>query len=656
MKIYNGLAFNGGNGIAITGFVNNETAAVVSGTVTYSGNAQGAIVTGIYDITPAGLTAANYYFDYVTGKLTVDKASLSITAKDSSLVYNGVAFAGGNGITYSGFVNGEDSATTLTGTVAYSGSSQGAVNVNSYNMTPGGLVANNYNITYQTGTLTVKKAALIATAKDSSKVYNGLTFSNGNGVTYAGFVNNEDSAYALTGTLTYSGSSQGAKNVNSYDIVPGGLAAANYSLTYANGTLTITKAALVVKANDTARCYGIANPVFKVSYNGWVNNETTAVLATTAIASSMADMQSAAGNYTIVPSGATASNYAISYINGVLQVNALPVSTITATAGTVLCGNNDTLIIKASGNFTYEWYIDNAMIANETGNQLNAFNTGAYTAKATDANGCVNLATNSVALTRLLKPTPAFSFDSYCQSTAVTFINSSDVAVSGIVDYTWSSGDGQSSASVAPQIVYATPGNYTVGLTATPQACPSLAVTVTHPVSIEALIPGIRLNTVNTTANLPTAVTARNLTNASYTWIPASGVSNTTVYNPVITISKQQDYLVQMDFPSGCVTVDTLLVTALVTTDVLVPNAFTPNGDGQNDLLRVNLRGAKQLHYFKVFNRWGKLVFVTKDPAKGWDGRWYGELQPLATYVWTVEAVDDNGHVFHRQGAVTLLR
>lgn len=57
-----------------------------------------------------------------------------------------------------------------------------------------------------------------------------------------------------------------------------------------------------------------------------------------------------------------------------------------------------------------------------------------------------------------------------------------------------------------------------------------------------------------------------------------------------------------------------------------------------------------------MFNRWGKKMFETSDPAQGWDGRVNGELQPLATYVWTAEAVDANGQVFHRQGSFTLLR
>lgn len=90
--------------------------------------------------------------------------------------------------------------------------------------------------------------------------------------------------------------------------------------------------------------------------------------------------------------------------------------------------------------------------------------------------------------------------------------------------------------------------------------------------------------------------------------------------------------------------------------DILVPNVFSPNGDRQNDELHVNLKGVKQLHYFRVFNRSGKKLFETSDAGKGWDGTFNGTPQPFATYVWTAEGVDDSGRVFRRQGSVTLLR
>ncbi|SIT34795.1 gliding motility-associated C-terminal domain-containing protein, partial [Filimonas lacunae] len=655
-KVYDGNAFAGGNGLVYSGFVHSEdSTAALTGAVFYNGNSQGAINVNSYDIIPGGLSAANYAITYAKGTLTVGKAALTVTAKDSTKVYDGVTFSNGNGVSYSGFVNNEDSTAALTGAVTYTGTSQGATNVNTYTIVPGGLVAENYSIVYADGTLTINKAVLEVTARDTVKTYDGLTFNNGNGVTYSGFVNNED-ATVLTGTVSYGGSAQGSVNSGDYAIIPSGLNADNYSISYTNGKLTVNKAALMATANDTARCYGITNPVFRISYNGFVNNETKAVLVSEATAASIANAQSVAGGYTIEPSGAAGDNYTISYANGTLTVHALPVSTISAVEGTVLCGSNDTLTLTASGNYTYEWYLDNLVITGQSTAQLDAAKTGSYTAKITDMYGCVNSATNSITLIRLLAPSPAFSFDTWCAGTPVAFTNASDASTSGTVTYTWNSGDGQTSTAANTQFTYAAAGNYTAALTIIPTACPVLATTVTKNIAIEASVAPVRLATVNTTAYLPTQLAARSFTNASYTWLPGTGLSNTAIYNPVVTVKENQEYSIQMDFPSGCVTVDTLLVTAFIANDVLVPNVFTPNGDGQNDLLLANLRGNIQLRFFRVFNRWGKKVFESSDPAQGWDGRVNGELQPLATYVWAAEAVDANGNVFHRQGSVTLLR
>ncbi|BAV07136.1 gliding motility-associated C-terminal domain-containing protein [Filimonas lacunae] len=656
-KVYDGLAYSGGNGLSYSGFVNSEdSTAALTGAVTYSGTSQGAKNVNAYVITPDGLTADNYDITYADGTLTIGKAALTITAQDSSKVYDGVAYSGGNGLSYSGFVNSEDSAAALTGAVTYSGTSQGAKNVNTYVITPGGLLAGNYDITYANGSLAIIKAALTVTAKDSTKVYDATAFAGGNNVSYNGFVSGEDSTAALTGAVTYSGTSQGAENVNTYVITPGGLTADNYAISYVNGILSINKALVTITAADSARCYGIANPVFRIIYSGLAGNETESVFTNAAQATTTATTQSAAGTYAITVAGAAADNYSFAYTNGALTVNALPVSTISAGAGTVLCGVNGTRVLSASGNYSFEWLFNGTAVQGNATDTILVSATGTYTAAATDNNGCVAPATNSLAITRLLPAQPAFSYDSYCAGTAVQFSNETNVVNSGTVSYSWTSGDGQNSSDAAPQFTYLAAGNYTAALTVTPDVCPSLAATVTKVIPVVVPVTGEQLATVNTTAGLPTTLAARQLTNASYSWSPSTGLSATNIYNPVTTLGANQLYNIRMDFPSGCVTVDTLLVTAFVTNDILVPNVFTPNGDGQNDLLYANLRGVKQLNYFRVFNRWGKKVFETADVNKGWDGRVNGELQPLATYVWTAEGVDENGRTMHRQGSVTLLR
>ena len=89
---------------------------------------------------------------------------------------------------------------------------------------------------------------------------------------------------------------------------------------------------------------------------------------------------------------------------------------------------------------------------------------------------------------------------------------------------------------------------------------------------------------------------------------------------------------------------------------VFVPTAFTPNGDGHNDVIRPIAVGIKQIDYFRIYNRWGQLVFSTTTNEQGWDGTINGVPQGTNTYVWIVHAVDYTGKAFFRKGTVTLIR
>ena len=89
---------------------------------------------------------------------------------------------------------------------------------------------------------------------------------------------------------------------------------------------------------------------------------------------------------------------------------------------------------------------------------------------------------------------------------------------------------------------------------------------------------------------------------------------------------------------------------------VFVPTAFTPDGDGRNDLFRPIAVGISRIEYFRVFNRWGQLVFSTTVNGKGWDGRIGGKEQGSGTFVWLVKGVDYTGKTFFAKGTVTLIR
>jgi hypothetical protein len=194
--------------------------------------------------------SGNSYVDYGDHQLLVNKAALSVTANDASKTYNGLAFTGGNGVSYSGFVNSEDDS-VLGGALAYGGDAQNAINAGSYILSVSGLSADNYEISYTDGALTVDKAALSVTANDASKTYDGLAFTGGNGVTYSGFVNSETDS-VLGGSLTYGGTAQSAVNAGSYTLTASGLTSGNYDFNYVDGALTVSKAVISAITGLTA--------------------------------------------------------------------------------------------------------------------------------------------------------------------------------------------------------------------------------------------------------------------------------------------------------------------------------------------------------------------------------------------------------------------
>ncbi|MCK9389554.1 MAG: YDG domain-containing protein, partial [Sulfuritalea sp.] len=218
-----------------------------------SGAANGRLVT-LDGTTFSGLSGSNYYFIANNAPWTyadITRAPLTVTASAASKTYDGLAYSGGNGAAYAGLVNGQTSA-VLGGTLAYAGTSQGAVNAGNYVITPSGLTSFNYTIDYAPGALTVNKAPMTVKATDAWKTYDGNTYAGGNGVFYrsSDFVNGEG-VEVIGGALTMGGTSQGAVNAGSYSIKPSGLTAANYAFNYLDGILTVNKVPLTVSGSFT---------------------------------------------------------------------------------------------------------------------------------------------------------------------------------------------------------------------------------------------------------------------------------------------------------------------------------------------------------------------------------------------------------------------
>lgn len=140
-----------------------------------------------------------------------------------------------------------------------------------------------------------------------------------------------------------------------------------------------------------------------------------------------------------------------------------------------------------------------------------------------------------------------------------------------------------------------------------------------------------------------------------FDWFPTLGLSNPGIANPVATPRVNTRYFVHSTTEAGCVSTDSIYVMVSQKSAIDVPNAFAP-GSGVNNEFRVAHAGLAGLKSFRVFNRWGTLMFQTKDIEKGWDGRFNGEPQPMGVYVYMVEATGVEGQVLSKSGNVTLIR
>jgi gliding motility-associated-like protein len=231
----------------------------------------------------------------------------------------------------------------------------------------------------------------------------------------------------------------------------------------------------------------------------------------------------------------------------------------------------------------------------------------------------------------------------------------------GGATFTWDFGDGSPvSTDPNPTHLYVNTGTYVVHLhEEDPNTCnkvsdTSMTITVNvNPTAAFTWMPN------PPTPNTPTVFTNGSLGAIKFAW--AFGDGDSTFKSSMDTVVHQYE---QTDsFPAclvatnqfGCS--DTVCHTVLTLVNPLldVPNAFTPGRFGQNAILKVHGFGIMKM-MFRIYNRWGKLVFQSDSPDYGWDGTYGGQLQPMDVYAYTLEADFADGRHVSRKGDITLVR
>lgn len=341
-----------------------------------------------------------------------------------------------------------------------------------------------------------------------------------------------------------------------------------------------------------------------------------------------------------------------------VSLSAPPMGTLLTPTTDLLCSGGS-IKLTATGGASYRWLLNGNQVAITSEPDYLAALPGLYTVNIVSADGCVAAATGSVTLKLVQRPTADFIYNTYCEGIPIQFSNLSNTTNSpGGVSYGWNFGSGQGMSTLQnPTYTYTNSGNYLVSLVVTPNSCPSLSASVEKNITVERPVDGIRYQSLNAIVNKPLSLTARTF-GILYQWIPGINLNNSQIRTPIFISSQEQQYRIQITTAAGCVTIDTLQVRVFKEREIYVPQGFTPNNDGQNDRLYPITVGIMEMRVFRVYNRWGNLVYnnANANALSGWDGYYKGTPAPMDTYAWVAEGTDVDGNPISRKGNVVLIR
>lgn len=460
------------------------------------------------------------------------------------------------------------------------------------------------------------------------------------------------------GPYTYSWNTVPAQN----SLTATGLCAGTYSCTVTdvNGcsdvmSVTITQPQLL-SATITptpVSCFGLNNGSASVQASGgtiqysysWDNGQTTSLATGIAAGIFSCTVTDNNGCTTVATTNITEPTMLIANVS-------LPQA--------ICNGQNATLTSSGSGGtpaYNYSW---------NTGAAISAITVGPstetnYTITITDANGCTATAITTVSVNAL--PDVSFSSDvvAGCGPLCVTFTNNT----ANTSTASWIFGDGNSGTG-NPTILhcYNNPGAYSVTLTVTDLngcvASNSTANYITvypNPVASFSALP-------QPASILSPNVYFTDLSSGAFAWQWSFGDvvnSSSTVQNPNFVYSDTGVYLVQLIVVNEFGCADTVNDEIKINPDfiVYIPNTFTPNGDGLNEIfIPIGIGIASENYEFFIFDRWGDMIFKSTNPAVGWDGKANGGafMAQQDTYVWRVNITDVFGKKHRYTGHVNLIR
>jgi gliding motility-associated-like protein len=176
---------------------------------------------------------------------------------------------------------------------------------------------------------------------------------------------------------------------------------------------------------------------------------------------------------------------------------------------------------------------------------------------------------------------------------------------------------------------------------------PTITIIATPDSEIEPGVP-FQLNASSPELNGVSGVT--------YDWVPPSGLSDSAIRNPYATIADNVTYTVKVVSPEGCSAFGEVKLSIRQAASIFIPDAFSPNGDGINEQFLPIIRQDFSLKYFRIYSRWGEVIFFSIQADQGWDGQFKGLPVASGSYVYTIEAITGQGKTVRKEGSVLLIR
>jgi gliding motility-associated-like protein len=304
------------------------------------------------------------------------------------------------------------------------------------------------------------------------------------------------------------------------------------------------------------------------------------------------------------------------------------------------------------------WYWDfGDALTDPTNNPTHMYvNAGTYTVThvAYGSNGCNDTIRKPIEIYFL--PQALFYQNTPCVGNVTQFIDSTSSLSGSITNWLWNFGDNQTSSFQNPQHAFAGVSNYTVSLVVTSEyGCKDTVqknVTVIAGPNADFSINPNPVQALETATFTDLSTGPSSLVNWYWSF-GDSAVANSQNVTHIYDSQGTLPVLLVVKDINGCLDSARKEITVILLPGV--PTAFTPNGDGQNDLFLVRGGPFKTINV-RVYNNWGQLIFETNDQLEGWNGTFNGTEQPVGVFVWVVEVEMFNGEKIKKTGDVTLLR